>query len=139
MLNTPSDDSTGSDTLMWKYLRNLWQGLSTPREQPSRAAGKPSPHRILLFEARSAAQTAGRKPYLVAIYSASGKHKWAYFMCPCGCGQQLALNLMPSQRPVWRVTIRSEADFSIFPSVDSTTCGAHFWLRAGRITWSDYE
>lgn len=124
---------------MWRYLRDWWQRLTTWRKRRPRRPQSSQPYRVAIFEARTAAQAAGRKRNVVAIHSSSGKNKWAYLMCPCGCGQQLALNLMPSQYPVWRVSIRTESDFSILPSVDSTTCGAHFWLRSGRIKWSELE
>ncbi|WP_375122122.1 DUF6527 family protein [Variovorax sp. WS11] len=51
-----------------------------------------------------------------------------------GCGQQVVLNLMESHHPSWRV-VSEEQGPSIFPSVDSTTCGAHLLVRDGRIIW----
>lgn len=125
---------------MWTRLRAWWRRLSTLRSARTPSLNRrptSGGYRIVLFGSRGEAQAAARTPQLVAIFGAGRKHKWAYLLCPCGCGQQLALNLMTSQRPVWRVTVRSETDFSIFPSVDSTTCGAHFWVSGGRITWSE--
>lgn len=61
--------------------------------------------------------------------------KWVKFVCPCGCGELLALNLMESHSPRWSVT-RDEADrVTLWPSVHSTECGAHFFVRSNRIHW----
>lgn len=114
----------------WQQLRNYFGNLARKLRRANR-------YRVGFFEARNEAQSAARAPNLLAIFHTGGKPKWAYLLCPCGCSRQIALNLMPSQRPVWCVSIRTETDFSIFPSVDSTTCGAHFWLRSGRITWAE--
>lgn len=124
---------------MWENLRSWWRQLCLRSDSsgPARRDDDRARHRVAVFESRGEAQSAAREPRVVALFYASGSPKWAYFMCPCGCGQQLALNLMPSHRPVWRVSIRSDTDFSIFPSVDSTICGAHFWLRGGSITWAE--
>ncbi|WP_425265716.1 DUF6527 family protein [Acidovorax radicis] len=42
---------------------------------------------------------------------------------------------MSSHSPRWEVKILSKTSFSVHPSVDATSCGAHFWLRNGRVIW----
>lgn len=124
---------------MWSRLREFWDQLrsaSATIAPPAPPSSHQPLHRLVMCAARADAQATAQSPRLVAVFSSAGKPKWAYLMCPCGCGAQLALNLMPSHRPVWRIIVRTETDFTIFPSVDSTTCGAHFWLRSGRIMWS---
>jgi len=116
---------------MWTTLCACWRWVLGRFKAPKHA------YKLFLSDSRYTAQEAARSGEVVAIFNDSGKPKWAYFMCPCGCGQQLALNLMPTQLPHWRVSILSDTDFSVLPSVDSTTCGAHFWLRNGRITWCE--
>ncbi len=61
--------------------------------------------------------------------------KWLRFMCPCGCGETIALNLMRSHSPRWTVERHDDGTLSVTPSVDSTTCGSHFWIRRSRIAW----
>lgn len=123
---------------MWARLRAWWHQfltLSGQRATPRQPQLGPR-YRIIQFEVRTDAQAAAHTPRVVAVFRSGSKPKWAYLTCPCGCDQLIALNLMASQHPSWRVSVRTETDFSIFPSVDSTTCGAHFWLRAGRVTWA---
>jgi hypothetical protein len=88
------------------------------------------------FEDRSTAAVAAQRAGVAALVLREGKEKWLLMQCPCGCGQQIALNLMQSHSPRWRVSIQSMNRFSIHPSVDATSCGAHFWLRDGRVIWS---
>ena len=81
----------------------------------------------------SAAQQQG-----VATFIRSGNvYKWLFFTCPCGCKQQIALNLMQSHTPHWELEIHTPTKFTVYPSVDSTTCGAHFWLRDGKVIWCE--
>ena len=87
------------------------------------------------FEDRSAATAAAKRTGIAALVRGGDKDKWLLMLCPCGCGQQIALNLMPSHSPQWKVSIYSPQRFSIHPSVDATSCGAHFWLRDGRVIW----
>jgi hypothetical protein len=63
------------------------------------------------------------------------KKKWLRFVCPCGCGAVLALNLMRSQTPCWTVQEHEDGSISVQPSVDAQKCGAHFWVRRNRIDW----
>jgi hypothetical protein len=74
--------------------------------------------------------------YSVCIVAKAGHPKWAMFQCPCRCGQTIELNLMSSQRPFWQIGLPSEAQLTLHPSVNSTSCGAHFWIREGRLTWA---
>lgn len=86
-------------------------------------------------ESRNEAIKAAMSPGVAALVSGGRGFKWILFRCPCGCKQQIALNLMQSYTPHWCVDIQSHNLFSIHPSVDSTTCGAHFWVRDGHVIW----
>lgn len=88
------------------------------------------------FEDRSTAAAAAQRAGIAALVRGGGREKWLLMQCPCGCGQQIALNLMQSHSPRWRVSVQSANRFSVHPSVDATSCGAHFWLRDGRVIWS---
>lgn len=70
-----------------------------------------------------------------AVLAPDGHDKWLYFKCPCGCGEIVCLNLMQSQFPKWRVELNRLGQYSVFPSVDSQTCGSHYWIRNGRVHW----
>ncbi len=62
--------------------------------------------------------------------------KWAYFRCPCGCGNQLRLSLSTKDSPSWRVNVSDEGVASIHPSVRQLNgCYSHFWLKQGEIEW----
>ncbi|MDE2822546.1 MAG: DUF6527 family protein [Chloroflexota bacterium] len=57
-------------------------------------------------------------------------------LCPCGCGRVLHMNLLPDERPCWRVTWNVNGTVTLHPSVwRRKDCGSHFWLRNGRIRW----
>ncbi|WP_431513340.1 DUF6527 family protein [Variovorax sp. DAIF25] len=113
---------THAFTAISRWLRSLGRA---PREQR---------FRLQVFEERARAVASGRSNKVVALFRSGGANKWCFFVCPCGCGQQVALNLMKGHQPSWRV-VSEEQGPSIFPSVDSTTCGAHFLVRDGRVIW----
>ncbi len=71
----------------------------------------------------------------LVLVGSGGKPKWLKFACPCRCGEVLALNLMGSHSPRWFVQQDSAGSISVSPSVDSTTCGAHFFIRNNRVEW----
>lgn len=92
---------------------------------------------LKVFEERRLAAAAAKADGLAAMVRSGDNNKWLLFMCPCGCGQQIALNLMEGHSPRWRVDVKSPTSFSVFPSVDATSCGAHFWLRNGVVVWAN--
>lgn len=69
------------------------------------------------------------------ILAPDGHYKWAFFTCPCGCGELIALNLMKSAYPSWKVELSQKGLYTVSPSVDSQTCGAHFWIKNGQVIW----
>lgn len=66
---------------------------------------------------------------------------WSVAMlCPCGCGETLHMNLLPDERPVWRLTVNGDGMSTLHPSVNRMKgCRAHFWFRSGRVYWCDYQ
>jgi hypothetical protein len=62
--------------------------------------------------------------------------KWLRFTCPCGCGEVLALNLMPTHHPRWTIDRHGDGTLTVSPSVDATACGSHFWIRRNRVEWA---
>lgn len=128
--------------LMLEILKRIWAALvgffrpdSTQVDRQFRVHHQV--YKLRTFEDRSLATTEVKHPGVVAIVGHGSKHKWLLMTCPCGCGETLALNLMRSHTPRWRVEARSEALFSVFPSIDALSCGAHFWIRDGKVIWCD--
>src|ERR1700730_11091489 len=63
---------------------------------------------------------------------------WAVsFVCPCGCGSLIELNLLPDARPCWKVEEHWDSTISLTPSVARMTgCRSHFWIRRGLVEWT---
>ncbi|WP_363928503.1 DUF6527 family protein [Thiobacillus sp. 0-1251] len=123
--------------MIGQLLQSLAQllGFGTAvRGQPLRQEQR---YVVEIFDDRAAASMAAKRTGVAALVRGGHGYKWMLFTCPCGCKQQIALNMMRSHSPRWRVEVRSRNLFTVHPSVDSTTCGAHFWLRDGRVIWCE--
>jgi hypothetical protein len=73
----------------------------------------------------------------LCIVSGDGYQKWAYLVCPCGCGERLMLSLAKSRRPRWHIDIDWLDRPTIRPSIWQTDgCYSHFWVKKGRIEWT---
>jgi hypothetical protein len=99
-----------------------------------RSEAPPRRYRLEVFEERSRAVARAQQAGVITVYRSAGADKWCFFKCPCGCEQQVVLNLMKSHHPAWRI-VQEEGGPSVYPSVDSTTCGAHFLVHCGSIVW----
>lgn len=76
------------------------------------------------------------EPRTLFIVEDDGYREQAALLCPCGCGRILHLNLLPDDRPLWRVTEHPNGTASLHPSVwRKKDCGSHFWFRKGRVHW----
>lgn len=66
-----------------------------------------------------------------------GEHRWfAAFLCPCGCGDEVVLNLLPDMRPRWRIETHDDQTVTIHPSINRRVgCRSHFFIRQGRTQW----
>lgn len=65
-----------------------------------------------------------------------GYQEQAAMMCPCGCGNVLHMNLLPDERPCWKLTRHEDGTATLHPSVwRKKDCCAHFWFRRGRVQW----
>lgn len=54
--------------------------------------------------------------------------------CPCGCGEEISLNLDPRSGPAWNLYVKQGAGVSIFPSIwRKSGCRSHFVVWASRI------
>lgn len=74
------------------------------------------------------------------VVTEDGEPWSAAMLCPCGCGETLHINLLPDERPVWRLTVSGDGTSTLHPSVNRMKgCRAHFWFRDGRAYWCDYR
>jgi hypothetical protein len=96
-----------------------------------------TPFHAVFVESRSEARSVAIDNHVIAIVSVGSHAKWAMLQCPCRCGRTLELNLMASHSPCWETTLSRNHQLTISPSVDSTTCGAHFWIRGGQLKWAE--
>lgn len=74
---------------------------------------------------------------VVYLYKAGGDPWGLGFICPCGCGELIELNLMSDVRPRWKLEKRWDSVPSLHPSVwRKVGCRSHFWVREGHIKWA---
>jgi hypothetical protein len=67
----------------------------------------------------------------LALVMAGDAPKLAVFACPCGCGEILRVNTMPSVGRAWRVRVDSRGRLSLWPSIDlASGCRCHFFVFA---------
>lgn len=63
-------------------------------------------------------------------------HLVAAFVCPCGCGAIVVLNLLEGLRPRWRAVVHEDNTVSFTPSVARHVgCRSHFFVRRGLVEW----
>jgi hypothetical protein len=73
---------------------------------------------------------------ILYVLQDDGYREQAAMICPCGCGRILHMNLIPDERPCWRLTEHGDGTVSLHPSVwRKKDCGSHFWFRRGRVEW----
>ena len=72
----------------------------------------------------------------VYIVGENGAHWCVIFICPCGCGETINLNLLPQTRPRWTVQVDAEKKVTLSPSVwRKVGCKSHFYLRGSVVQW----
>jgi hypothetical protein len=60
----------------------------------------------------------------------------ARMICPCGCGEELDLNLLPDDHPTWSVRSDEGGHVTVRPSIcRHVGCRSHFLLRKGIVEW----
>lgn len=89
------------------------------------------PYRTAIVEEDLPAKMTRRTLYIV---EEDGYAEQAAILCPCGRDHILHLNLLPDDRPLWKVTHHSDETVSLHPSVwRKKDCRSHFWFRKGHI------
>lgn len=67
-----------------------------------------------------------------AVLVERGRPRWIVLSCPCGCGEEIPVNLDSRSGPAWRYYMRPKYGMSLFPSVwRRSGCRSHF------IIWHD--
>jgi Family of unknown function (DUF6527) len=67
-----------------------------------------------------------------AVIVERGRARLLMLVCPCGCGEELPINLDSRAGPAWRLYQNRRAGLSLFPSVwRESGCESHF------IIWRD--
>lgn len=66
-----------------------------------------------------------------------GQPRWFLLKCPCGCGDDISINLDSRTGPAWRY-YEGRNGFTLFPSIwRESGCKSHFIIWANRILWFD--
>ena len=63
-----------------------------------------------------------------AVLVERGRLRWLVMSCPCGCGDELPINLDNRAGPAWRLYVRGKPPkYTLYPSVwRDTGCESHF-------------
>jgi hypothetical protein len=74
------------------------------------------------------------RPGLLYVERNGNEYWFASLLCPCGCKQELNINLDENESPCWKL---SEGEFTdISPSLwKNKGCKSHFFLRKGEVKW----
>ena len=74
------------------------------------------------------------KPGLVYVEGSAGNFWFASLLCPCGCKQEININLDENESPCWKLDKKEYADLS--PSLwKNNGCKSHFFLKKGEVKW----
>lgn len=104
----------------WAYQALDWLRRRPPRFRVARVRSRPR----------------WRRAATLYIVGDPGYAWCAVFTCPCGCGEEVVLNLLSDVRPRWEVTAKGNLVASVKPSVRRIRgCRSHFWIRRGRVEW----
>jgi hypothetical protein len=95
---------------MLSWLRKIlhWLWVEALHRKPLPPGGRVQPrvsYKTKVFSDRSIALDAAHRGRVLAVVERAGTQKWVLLRCPCGCGEDLALNLMRSHLPVWELAV----------------------------------
>jgi len=70
------------------------------------------------------------KPGVLVLVVPNKRPKSLKFLCPCGCGEVVSVNLTPGNEKAWRLDYDPKLGLSLWPSVWLISgCCSHFILR----------
>jgi|SRR6267154_681817 len=69
-----------------------------------------------------------------AVLVQRGQPRWLLLKCPCGCGEDIPVNLDRRAGKAWRLYSEKKTGLTLFPSVwRDTGCGSHFIVWRNQI------
>ncbi len=69
-----------------------------------------------------------------AVLIERGRPRWLLLSCPCGCGDEIPINLDQQAGKAWRLYRDRRHGVSLYPSVwRDTNCGSHFIVWRSKI------
>ena len=76
------------------------------------------------------------------VYVVGGRRHPFYTVVACprrACRQVVNLDVSPEVKPHWRIKEHPDGTLSLHPSIRVTglPCKCHYWLRSGRVVWSE--
>lgn len=72
-----------------------------------------------------------------AVIVERGKPRWLVLKCPCGCSDDISVNLDSRTGPAWRLYDTGRG-LTVYPSVwRESGCLSHFIIWNGQILWLD--
>lgn len=76
-------------------------------------------------------------PKILYVIGEKEFQAYALMLCPCGCNKKVYLNLLPGNKPTWKIFIRKRAP-TLTPSIWNTSgCQSHYFIRSGRVVWAE--
>jgi len=82
---------------------------------------------------RGAATSYLKQPGDTVIVDRQGP-RWLLLSCPCGCREELPINLDSRAGPAWRLYQNTKTGLSLYPSIwRKTGCKSHFIIWRNRI------
>jgi len=77
------------------------------------------------------------KSHVLYIMEEDNYMEEAAMLCPCKCGAVLHLNLLPDDKPCWKLAKYKDGTPSLHPSIwRQVGCRSHFFLKHGKIIWA---
>lgn len=74
------------------------------------------------------------KEGILYVEGSKNNPNFAELLCPCGCGDQISINLDSSDNPLWKLGNSFRTD--LHPSIWKTKgCKSHFFIKSGKIKW----
>ena len=86
---------------------------------------------VIKFRAEAGSQLASPGDAVLII---RGQPRWLLLKCPCGCEDEIPINLDLRAGQAWRFYKGRDEEITLFPSVwRDTDCLSHFIIRSNRI------
>jgi hypothetical protein len=76
------------------------------------------------------------KRRVVYVIGIQNKEWLLAFKCPCGCCQDIQLNLLKDAQPCWSYRISEDGKIDVRPSIRKKYgCKSHFTIHNGKVKW----